>query len=314
MLAQRLARDLAAPFHGHAASVATPSQRSRACISRLSLSSPSKAGTQRVSHVAKAVEVPSYVPASLPEASVDELKAQLLDSLFGTERGLTATSETRAELNDIITQLEAKNPYPSLEKAGIALDGQWKLVYTSNSELVALLALNRLPFISVGDITQTIDSTTLTAVNTVALTGPFSRTSVSTSASFEIRSPKRLQVKFEKGIIATPKLLQDVELPSSISVLGQPVDVSALKAALRPVEGFAQGAVRRVATFVSQQPDLQFPLPAGSAQTWLINTYLDVDLRISRGDAGSVFVLVKDVALQVAQLKAEIEFSAEFEE
>ncbi len=94
----------------------------------------------------------------------------------------------------MLAQLEAKNPYPSLEKAGIALDGQWKLVYTSNSELVALLALNRLPFISVGDITQTIDSTTLTAVNTVALTGPFSRTSVSTSASFEIRSPKRLQV------------------------------------------------------------------------------------------------------------------------
>ena len=30
--------------------------------------------------------------------------------------------------------------------------------------------------------------------------------------------------------MATPELLQDIELPSSISVLGQPVDLSNLKA------------------------------------------------------------------------------------
>eukprot|EP00884_Botryococcus_braunii_P000659 jgi/Botrbrau1/10594/Bobra.0358s0014.1 len=150
MLAQRLARDLAGPLLCHAAGVGTPSQRSRVFNSKLPLSGPSKAGFQRVSHVAKAVEVPSYVPPSMPESTVQQLKAQLLDSLFGTERGLAATSETRAELNDIITQLEAKNPYPSLEKAGIVLDGQWKLVYTSNSELVALLALNRLPLLPLG--------------------------------------------------------------------------------------------------------------------------------------------------------------------
>jgi PAP_fibrillin len=99
----------------------------------------------------------------------------------------------------LLAQLEAQNPYPSLDKAGSVLDGQWKLVYTSNSELVALLALNRLPFFEVGDITQTIDSITLTAVNTVSLTVPFSRTSFSTKASFEIRSPKRLQVFSQSG-------------------------------------------------------------------------------------------------------------------
>lgn len=108
-------------------------------------------------------------------------------------------------------QLEAKNPNPSLETASAVLDGQWKLVYTSNSELVALLALNRLPFVSVGDITQTIDSATLSAVNTVSLTVPFSRTSLSTQASFEIRSPKRLQVR----------ILQHESLPLDILLPGQ---------------------------------------------------------------------------------------------
>lgn len=39
-----------------------------------------------------------------------ELKAALLDSFWGTERGLTASSETRAEINELITQLEALNP------------------------------------------------------------------------------------------------------------------------------------------------------------------------------------------------------------
>jgi hypothetical protein len=83
------------------------------------------------------------------------------------------------------------------------------------------------------------------------------------------------QVKFEKGSVATPELLQDIELPSSITVLGQPVDLSPLKTALQPVESIAQGAVRQLAALLAQQPDLQFPISGRQAQTWLINTYLD---------------------------------------
>lgn len=40
-------------------------------------------------------------------------QAALLDSFFGTERGLSGRSEVRAEINELITQLEAKNPTPS---------------------------------------------------------------------------------------------------------------------------------------------------------------------------------------------------------
>ena len=47
------------------------------------------------------------------------------------------------------------------------LSGEWKLVYTSGSELSALLALSRLPFVTVGDITQTIDGAAGTVVNKV---------------------------------------------------------------------------------------------------------------------------------------------------
>lgn len=48
------------------------------------------------------------------------------------------------------------------------LGATWKLVYTQ-SPLSSLLALGRLPFVTVGDITQTIDPATGTIVNKVPL-------------------------------------------------------------------------------------------------------------------------------------------------
>ena len=40
-------------------------------------------------------------------------QAILLDSFYGTERGLAVSSEARAEISELITQLEAKNPNPA---------------------------------------------------------------------------------------------------------------------------------------------------------------------------------------------------------
>lgn len=54
----------------------------------------------------------------------------------------------------------------------------------------------------------------------------------------------------------------------------------------------------QVGSILRQSPDLSFPLPGSEqAQTWLLTTYLDEDTRITRGDGGSVFILVKDVSL-----------------
>lgn len=220
----------------------------------------------------------------------------LLDSLFGTERGLRASSELRGEINELITQLEAGSPNTAPNEV-TALNGEWKLVYTSNSELTALLALGKLPFVSVGDITQTIDGPSLTVINKVQLTVPFSRTAFSSKASFEVRSPKLLNIKFEQGILQTPELLQDIEIPEAVTVLGQSVDLTAVKAALQPVTSSLRTAVAQAARFVSQQPDLKFPITSDKAQSWLLTTYLDDDTRIARGDGGSVFLMVKEVSL-----------------
>ena len=58
---------------------------------------------------------------------VDLLKKQLVDSFYGTDRGLKATSETRAEVVELITKLEAMNPTPAPTEALTLLNGKWIL-------------------------------------------------------------------------------------------------------------------------------------------------------------------------------------------
>ncbi|GFH09991.1 astaxanthin vesicles associated protein [Haematococcus lacustris] len=156
------------------------------------------------------------------------------------------------------------------------LDGEWRLMYTSSSALITVLGLKNLPFVTVGDLTQTINVAEQTVENKVA--------------SFEVRSPKRLQLKLERGSIATPELLSDVEIPSSISLLGQAVDLTQLKDALVPLSNSLQGVVSQVNSVINSTAGpagLSVPLQGENAQTWQLTTYADDDLRITRGDAVS---------------------------
>uniref|UniRef100_A0A804RIK3 Plastid lipid-associated protein/fibrillin conserved domain-containing protein n=1 Tax=Zea mays TaxID=4577 RepID=A0A804RIK3_MAIZE len=136
--------------------------------------------------------------AEAPEAGeVAELKAQLKDALYGTERGLRASSESRAKVLELITQLETRNPTPAPTEALTLLNGKWILAYTSFSQLFPLLEFGKLPaLVKVEEISQTIDSKNFTVQNCIKFSGPLATTSVSTNAKFEIRSPKRVQVRF----------------------------------------------------------------------------------------------------------------------
>jgi uncharacterized protein YoxC len=52
----------------------------------------------------------------------------------------------------------------------------------------------------------------------------------------------------------------------------------------------------QLADLISRQPNLDIPIPTERAETWLLTTYLDDSLRISRGDQGSIFVLTRESA------------------
>jgi hypothetical protein len=234
---------------------------------------------------AVAVEEPPKEPTE-----IDLLKKQLVDSFYGTNRGLKATSETRAEIVELITQLEAKNPTPAPTEALTLLNGKWILSYTSFAGLFPLLSRGSLPLVKVEEISQTIDSDNFTVQNCVVFSGPYSTTAITTNAKFEVRSPKRVQLKFEEGIIGTPQLTDSIVLPDNVEFLGQKIDLAPFKGLITSVQDTASS----VAKTISSQPPIKFSISNQNAQSWLLTTYLDEELRISRGDGGSVFVLIKE--------------------
>uniref|UniRef100_A0A7C8ZQG9 2-alkenal reductase (NAD(P)(+)) n=1 Tax=Opuntia streptacantha TaxID=393608 RepID=A0A7C8ZQG9_OPUST len=228
-------------------------------------------------------------PAPTAAKGVEELKRQLVDSFYGTNRGLTASSETRAEIVELITQLEARNPTPAPTDALSLLNGKWILAYTSFPGLFPLLARGTLPLVKVEEISQTIDSENFTVQNSVQFSGPLATTSLSTNAKFEVRSPKRVQIKFVEGIIGTPQLTDSLVLPERVEFFGQKIDLSPFQSLINSLQNTASSVARTI----SSQPPLKFNF-SGNAESWLLTTYLDEELRISRGDAGSVFVFIKE--------------------
>ncbi|CAM0950717.1 unnamed protein product [Alopecurus aequalis] len=232
--------------------------------------------------------VTEEVPVAI---EVAELKQKLKAALYGTERGLRASSETRAEVVELITQLEARNPTPAPTEALTLLNGKWILAYTSFSQLFPLLGSGRLQaLVKVDEISQTIDSENFAVQNCIKFTGPLASTSVSTNAKFEIRSPKRVQIKFEEGIIGTPQLTDSIVLPEKFEFFGQNIDLSPLSGIFTSIENAASS----VAKTISGQPPLKIPISSDKAGSWLLTTYLDDELRISRGDGSSIFVLFKE--------------------
>ncbi|KAI5330817.1 PREDICTED: fibrillin [Prunus dulcis] len=229
-------------------------------------------------------------PAEPESAETSRLKKALVDSFYGTDRGLSATSETRAEIVELITQLEAQNPTPAPTEALPLLNGKWILAYTSFAGLFPLLSRGTLPLVKVEEVSQTIDSENFTVQNSVQFAGPLATTSFSTNATFEVRSPKRVQIKFEEGVIGTPQLTDSLVIPENVEFLGQKLDLTVFKSLLTSVQDTASSVVKTI----SSQPPFKFSISNSKAESWLLTTYLDPELRISRGDNGSVFVLIKE--------------------
>lgn len=62
------------------------------------------------------------------EDNLGDLKRCLVDSLYGTELGFRASVEDRADILELVNQLEAANPTPAPTEAPELLDGNWILL------------------------------------------------------------------------------------------------------------------------------------------------------------------------------------------
>jgi hypothetical protein len=93
---------------------------------------------------------------------------RLLDVVYGTTRGVTASLDERGEAEELITILEGRNPNTVVTDALEVLHGRWKLVYTTNTQTLMLLnAIQALPLVDIGDVYQVVDGANLVAHNKV---------------------------------------------------------------------------------------------------------------------------------------------------
>ena len=190
-------------------------------------------------------------------------KAELLEAIAGTNRGLMATQQDKQAILMAIAQLEDRNPTPRPIEAGELLDGNWRLIYTTSK---GLLNIDQLPLLKLGQIYQYIRVKTQSVYNIAEVYGlPYLEGLVSVAASFEPLSERRVQVKFERSILGLQRLMS-YQSPDDF------------------IQQIESGAKFRA---------IDFGIDSRNQQGWLDITYLDQDLRIGRGNEGSVFVLTK---------------------
>ncbi|TMW91711.1 hypothetical protein EJD97_013988 [Solanum chilense] len=232
-------------------------------------------------------EVVGRINAGVEEDErVAEMKRCLIDTVYGTDFGLRASSEVRAEALELVAKLEAANPTPTPVEL---LDGNWILVFTAFSELLPLLAVGTIPLLKVEKISQTISTSSLTIENSTTLSSPVATSSFSATAIFEVQSSSRIQIEFKEGTFKPPEIKSKIDLPENMDIFGQNISLSPLQQSLGPLENVVAGIARTI----SGLPPLKVPIPGERTKSWLITTYVDSDLRISRGDGG-LFVLVKE--------------------
>lgn len=221
----------------------------------------------------------------------DDLKKSLANAVYGTNWGMNATRETHAAIADIITQLEAVNPTPAPTENLETINGKWIMAYTSVEEFLPFIAAKYLPLVNITEIAQDIDADSLTIDNTVSFTGPYMKTTFTKCASFDVRSPKRLQMMYEESFIATSQVDEEVvdNGPEMTDFMGHKINLRGLKSLLQPIEDVTKQVTKQAAS----HPPLRIPYPANTVQSWQVITYVDDCVRIARVAGGGVFALVK---------------------
>lgn len=196
-------------------------------------------------------------------------KAELLQTIANTDRGRQVSPQQREQIEAQVQTLESLNPTPAPTAAAADLTGNWRTLYTTSQDLLKLS--RTLPGIVTGEIYQYIDAAEARVINVAELQGWDWLSDwipggiVSVVASFAVVSERRVEVTFNRFVIGVQPLM-NYQIDSFLTLLHRKPD---------------------------QIPALKIDLPAREQRGWLDITYLDPDLRIGRGNEGSLFVLDK---------------------
>ncbi len=190
-------------------------------------------------------------------------KSALLEAIAGKSRGLLATDSERQAILAAVAQLEERNPTPKPLEAIDKLNGNWRLLFTTSQ---GLLKIDQFPFVKLGQIYQYIQVSSNRIYNVAETSGlPYLEGVVSVAAKFVPLSDRRVKVNFERSIIGLQRL----------------VDYRSVNHFIQQIEAGEKFKA------------IDFSITNREQKGWLDVTYLDDDLRIGRGNEGSVFVLTK---------------------
>ncbi len=190
-------------------------------------------------------------------------KRELLEAIAGKNRGLLASDVEKQAILAAITRLEENNPTPRPVEAPELLTGDWRLLYTTSR---GILGFERIPLAKLGQVYQCIRAAEAKVFNIAEIYGlPLLEGIVSVAARFAPVSEKRVNVVFERSIVGLKPLI-GYQSPAAF------------------IEQIEQG---------KKFTALDFNITAREQKGWLDITYLDSDLRVGRGNEGSVFVLTK---------------------
>lgn len=193
-------------------------------------------------------------------------KAELLEAILPLNRGIRATAADRLAVDAAAVRLEERNPTPEALAAPDRLEGDWQLLYTTSREL---LNIDRLPLASLGPIYQCIRVQDKRIYNIAEISGPPLLSGlVTVAARFTPVSSRRVNVQFERGVVGLQRPLA-YQSPSQFI----------LRLETHRSFSLLQG--------------IDFSINAERQAGWLEVTYLDDDLRIGRGNQGSLFILRK---------------------
>lgn len=186
-------------------------------------------------------------------------KQVLLEAIAPVKRGLEVTENQRKEILSAVVYLEESNPNPAPLEVPELLLGDWRLLFTSSKEL---LGLDRLPILRTKDIYQCIRVGKI--YNVAEFAGlPLLEGLVSVCASFTPVSKQRVNVRFERSVLGLQRLLNYKSVGEFIKILESGVKL----------------------------PAIDFAITSTNQKGWLETTYLDPNLRIGRGNEGSLFIL-----------------------
>ncbi|MEB3225932.1 MAG: PAP/fibrillin family protein [Synechococcus sp.] len=192
------------------------------------------------------------------------LKTQLLETIAGKNRGLIATEVDRANILALVDRLEDQNPTPKPLDATTLLAGDWRLIYTTSK---GILGINRFPLVQLGQVYQCIRPLQQKIYNIAEIKGiPFLEGLILVEASFTAVSDQRVNVFFNRYVVGSQRLM-GYRFPKGL------------------IEDLLSGK-----KFLPVDVGINSQKNSG----WLDVTYLDEDLRIGRGNEGSVFVLSRE--------------------